>query len=140
MVSAELVAARRSQIAGAPDLAALLARLRERAAPLLARMPPLPPAKALLSVDGGVCPDDGATLGFDPSGNAIRNAVHAGISHKVLFGTDWPVFRLQGTQQSFMDVLTSENGPFAMLNAREQSLIFSGNIGRLLESAVSAAA
>ena len=65
-MSAEQLAARRAQIAGAPDLTALLAHLRERAAPLLARMPPLPAAKALLSTDGGVCPEDGATLGFDP--------------------------------------------------------------------------
>ena len=66
MVSAEQLVARRGQIAGAPDLTALLAHLRERAAPLLARMPPLPAAKALLSTDGGVCPEDGATLVFDP--------------------------------------------------------------------------
>ena len=32
---------------------------RERAAPLLARPPVIPPHKALLSADGGVCPDDG---------------------------------------------------------------------------------
>ena len=66
MVNAEHLSARRAQIADAPDLAALLAHLRERAAPVLARMPPLPQAKALLSVDGGVCPEDGATLVFDP--------------------------------------------------------------------------
>jgi hypothetical protein len=29
-------------------------------------MPPVPVAKALLSTDGGVCPEDGATLAFDP--------------------------------------------------------------------------
>src|SRR2546430_12133636 len=29
-------------------------------------MPPVPTAKALLSVDGGVCPDDATTLAFDP--------------------------------------------------------------------------
>ena len=66
MVNAEQLATRRAQIAGAPDLTALLAHLRERAAPLLARMAPLPAAKALLSVDGGLCPEDGATLVFDP--------------------------------------------------------------------------
>lgn len=66
MVSAEQLAARRAQLASAPDLAALLVHLHERAAPLLARMPPLPSAKALLSVDGGVCPEDGAPLAFDP--------------------------------------------------------------------------
>ena len=86
MVSAEHLAARGAQIADAPDLAALLAHLRERAAPVLARMPPLPQAKALLSVDGGVCPEDGATLVFDPwSPGAHRcprcGQVHSGERH-----------------------------------------------------------
>src|SRR6266481_2157079 len=66
VVTAEQLAARREQIATAPDLAALLAHTRERAAPLLARLPPIPDSKALLSTDGGVCPEDGAALGFDP--------------------------------------------------------------------------
>src|SRR6266446_10919719 len=66
VVTAEQLAARREQIATAPDLAALLAHTRERAAPLLARLPPIPDSKALLSTDGGVCPEDGAGLGFDP--------------------------------------------------------------------------
>ena len=66
MVTAEEVVARREEIARSPDLSALYAHLRERAAPLLARLPPLPDAKALLSSDGGFCPDDGAVLTFDP--------------------------------------------------------------------------
>jgi hypothetical protein len=66
MVTAEELAARREEIAAAPDLAALLAHLTERAAPLLARLPPVPESKALLSTDGGVCPEDGAGLVFDP--------------------------------------------------------------------------
>ena len=66
MVTAEELAARREQVAGAADLQALLAHLGERAAPLLARMPPVPATKALLSRDGGVCPDDGSALAFDP--------------------------------------------------------------------------
>jgi len=66
VVTAEEVVARREEIARSPDLSALYAHLRERAAPLLARLPPLPEAKALLSSDGGFCPDDGAALTFDP--------------------------------------------------------------------------
>jgi len=49
-----------------PDLQKLLAHLRERAKPLVDRMPTVPDQKALLSVDGGVCPDDGTLLTFDP--------------------------------------------------------------------------
>lgn len=49
-----------------PDRARLLETLRQRAAPLLARAPLIPRVKALLSRNGGVCPDDGAPLRFDP--------------------------------------------------------------------------
>jgi len=66
MVTAEELAARREEIAAAPDLAALLAHLTERAAPLLVRLPPVPESKALLSTDGGICSEDGAALAFDP--------------------------------------------------------------------------
>ena len=90
MVTAELLAARRALIAGAPDLAALLAHLRERAAPVLARMPPLPAAKALLSVDGGVCPDDGARLVFDPwSPDAHRCPRCGQIQHGERHDRNW---------------------------------------------------
>ncbi len=60
------IAARREAIAASPDLTALLNRLIERAAPVLAEMPPVPTVKAMLSRDGGSCPDDGAPLRFDP--------------------------------------------------------------------------
>src|SRR6266850_4787746 len=66
MVTAEELAACREEIAAAPDLAALLAHLTERAPPLLVRLPPVPESKALLSTDGGICPEDGAGLAFDP--------------------------------------------------------------------------
>ena len=66
MLSRDDLIARREVIDGSSDLGMLCSRLREQAEPLLARMPPLPEAKALLSVDGGICPSDGAALIFDP--------------------------------------------------------------------------
>ena len=68
MVTAEELAARRRVIAGSADLQALLAHLRDRARPLLERgsPPAIPEHKALLSTDGGVCPDDRTALAFDP--------------------------------------------------------------------------
>jgi hypothetical protein len=64
----------------------LLDRLAARAAPLLARPPEIPAAKALLSADGGVCPTCGDALDFDPwSPRAHRCAgcrgTHAGERH-----------------------------------------------------------
>ncbi|OLC06913.1 MAG: hypothetical protein AUH42_04555 [Gemmatimonadetes bacterium 13_1_40CM_70_11] len=66
MVTAEQLAARRQEIAASPDLQRLRDHLTARAAPLLERMPVVPAVKALLSVDGGVCPQDGSALTFDP--------------------------------------------------------------------------
>lgn len=66
MLSAEEIAARRHDIGGSADLEALLQRLSQRAQPVLERMPPVPLVKAMLTADGGVCPDDGTRLEFDP--------------------------------------------------------------------------
>ena len=66
MLNEEELALRREVIAASPELGRLLARLEERAEPVLSGTPILPAVKALLSVDGGVCPRDGAALEFDP--------------------------------------------------------------------------
>jgi hypothetical protein len=57
---------RQQEIAGSADLSALLGRLADRAKPVLERMPPVPESKALLTTDGGFCPEDGTRLEFDP--------------------------------------------------------------------------
>ena len=78
MVTADELAARRLAIAGSQDLQALLARLRARAQPILERAPFVPEHKALLSTDGGVCPDDGAALTFDPWSAAAHRCPRCG--------------------------------------------------------------
>jgi hypothetical protein len=81
VVTAETLAARREAVASSPDLSRLLARLGERAAPLLQRRPPIPSAKALLSVDGGVCPDDRTPLRYDPWSPSAHVCPRCGKSH-----------------------------------------------------------
>ncbi|HEV8304090.1 MAG TPA: heparinase II/III family protein [Gemmatimonadales bacterium] len=78
MVTPEELAARRQAIAGSPDLQRLLEHLRERAHPVLERLPAIPEHKALLSVDGGVCGDDGASLTFDPWSPAAHRCPRCG--------------------------------------------------------------
>ena len=80
MVTAEELVARRRVIAGSADLQALLAHLRDRARPLLERgsLPAIPEHKALLSTDGGVCPDDGTALAFDPWSPAAHRCPRCG--------------------------------------------------------------
>jgi len=76
-----------------------------------------------------------ATLGWDPQCSAVKNTVSQGINHKVLFGTDWPVFRLQGDQLSFVEAIAREDGPLSQLNEREKSLVLHKNIQGLLQAA-----
>ena len=81
-----------------------------------------------------------ASLGYDPSAGVVKHVVSVGINHKVLFGTDFPVFRLQGEQKNFVEALTCEGGALAELNEREKALVLHQNIERLLETAVGVAA
>src|SRR5438270_3177238 len=63
---------------------------------------------------------------------ALKRTVSQGINHKVLFATDWPVFRLQGNQRRFVDVVLQQPGPFSDVGRRESAWIFHKNIERLL--------
>lgn len=69
----------------------------------------------------------------DGACGAVKRLVSRGINHKVLFGTDWPVFRLQGDQHSFVEAVVCRNGPLSDLSEREKALILHGNAERLLE-------
>ena len=66
MLTFDALTARRALIDESADLTALRFHLVARARPVLDRMPPVPQVKAVLSRDGGVCPNDGAQLEFDP--------------------------------------------------------------------------
>jgi hypothetical protein len=86
MVTTEQLAERRELVGGAPDLLALTAHIARRNARVVQELPPIPEVKALLSVDGGRCPADGATLRFDPwSPDAhtcpVCQTRHSGVRH-----------------------------------------------------------
>jgi hypothetical protein len=78
VLSVEELDSRRDVIGASADLAALARRLAEGAAPLLARAPVIPTTKALLSADGGFCPDDGTPLAFDPWASAVHRCPRCG--------------------------------------------------------------
>ncbi len=80
MSAADVFADRRATIAASDDLSALLERQRIRAAPVLQRMPPVPLVKALLSQDGGTCPEDGSMLRFDPWNPDVHRCPRCGRS------------------------------------------------------------
>jgi hypothetical protein len=66
VVTAEQLTARRAAIAGSADLQGLARHVAARNARAIERLPPIPEVKALLSADGGRCPEDGVALTFDP--------------------------------------------------------------------------
>ena len=66
LVSPEALERRRAEIAAAPGLQALEARLAAELADFAGRPLYVPEAKALLSRWGSACRDDGAELAFDP--------------------------------------------------------------------------
>jgi hypothetical protein len=81
VLSAPELEARRELLGVSSDLAALARHLAERAAPLLARTPLVPSAKALLSADGGICAGDGAALVFDPWSPSDHRCPRCGRAH-----------------------------------------------------------
>ena len=66
MLSGEQLASRRQVVSESADLSALLARLSSRAQRLVGHPLEAPGLKARLTSDGGVCPEHGSPLDFDP--------------------------------------------------------------------------
>jgi len=69
----------------------------------------------------------------------LREIFDKGINHKIIFGTDWPVFRMQGSQQSSMEILFDDKGPLRTLRPREMEAFFGGSLERILAKANRAA-
>ena len=80
MLNAAELDIRREQLGESADLGGLARQLAQRAAPVLARRPVVPTQKALLSADGGVCPDDGGPLEFDPWSPSAHRCPRCGRS------------------------------------------------------------
>ena len=81
MLSAEQLESRREAVAASEDLSALAARLSSRAELLLRRPVEPPPLKAQLTSDGGLCPDDGSPLEFDPWRPGSHRCLSCGREH-----------------------------------------------------------
>jgi predicted TIM-barrel fold metal-dependent hydrolase len=69
-----------------------------------------------------------------------HHVFHRGLSHKILFGTDWPLFRLQADPKDFLQELLGPGGALADLPEPDLGLIFSRNLERLLPAGARASA
>jgi predicted TIM-barrel fold metal-dependent hydrolase len=62
----------------------------------------------------------------------LREAFARGINHKIVFGTDWPVFRMQGNQRDCLHNLLDEDGPLRELRPQELEIFFRRTLERIL--------
>lgn len=62
----------------------------------------------------------------------LRETFTRGVNHKIIFGSDWPVFRLQGSQTDCLRSLLDENGPLRELRPREMENFLCLTMERLL--------
>jgi predicted TIM-barrel fold metal-dependent hydrolase len=60
-----------------------------------------------------------------------------GVNHKIIFGTDWPVFSMKDDLQAMTTGLVEEGGPMSALPQQVRQDILAGNIERLLPTRVS---
>ena len=65
---------------------------------------------------------------------ALAELFKMNINHKILFGTDWPVFRHSGGHKKVMDEFCSVAGPLAGVSAPQRQGLMSGNVLRLLHT------
>lgn len=63
---------------------------------------------------------------------ALAELFRKNINHKIIFGTDWPVFRFSGGHKKVMDLFFAAEGPLAEVSLVQRGWLMSQNIRRLL--------
>jgi predicted TIM-barrel fold metal-dependent hydrolase len=63
---------------------------------------------------------------------ALAEMFKMNLNHKIIFGTDWPVFRYSGGHKKVMDLFRAADGPLAGVSAHQRSWLMSRNILRLI--------
>jgi predicted TIM-barrel fold metal-dependent hydrolase len=73
------------------------------------------------------------SLGGRPKwAHQLRELFAEGLNHKIIFGTDWPVFKNKEDHASVLKTFGESDGPMSALSERERQRILSGNILGLL--------
>jgi hypothetical protein len=63
---------------------------------------------------------------------SLRSLFNRRLNHKIIFGTDWPIFKLSGPYQDLVAIVKGEEGVIDELDDREISLVLGGTMQRLL--------
>ena len=65
----------------------------------------------------------------------VNELFQHGVGHKVVFGTDWPSFRAQGTQQHLLERLRGTGGPLPLMRPFELERFLGKTVASLMPSA-----
>lgn len=74
---------------------------------------------------------------IEPGGFAagLRRLFDLGINHKIIFGTDWPVFSMAATYPQLVQMVCAGDGPLAGVSGPHQRWLLGDNMRRLLTAA-----
>jgi uncharacterized protein len=63
--------------------------------------------------------------------NSLRHLFARNLNHKLIFGTDWPIFKLRGSYKELVAKVIGEEGASDELTEQQASLVLGGTIQRL---------
>ncbi|HEU4727124.1 MAG TPA: amidohydrolase family protein [Kofleriaceae bacterium] len=72
-------------------------------------------------------------------GAGLRRLFDLGINHKIIFGTDWPVFGMATTYPQLVRMIVAEDGPLAAVSEAQRRWLLGDNVRRLIPPALSGA-
>jgi len=72
-----------------------------------------------------------ASVDSDGSEGSLRHLFGRNLNHKLIFGTDWPIFKLRGPYKDLVAAVTGEEGAIDELGEREAGLVLGGTVRRL---------
>ncbi|WP_437626752.1 amidohydrolase family protein [Sorangium sp. So ce1151] len=67
--------------------------------------------------------------------SGLRRLFGLGLNHKIIFGTDWPVFGMMSRYPQLVSMICSDDGPLAEVSEPHRRWLLGDNVRRLLGSA-----
>ena len=74
-----------------------------------------------------------ASVDSDGSEESLRHLFARKLNHKLIFGTDWPIFKLRGPYKDLVATVTGDAGAADELSERESALVLGGTVSRLVK-------
>lgn len=63
---------------------------------------------------------------------SLRSLFACGINHKIIYGSDWPVFQMRGTYTDVVTMVTASHGPLEGVEDDQKAMILHKNVLRIL--------